>query len=74
MFNRYPIYLLALILLSACSSDTDKNTESTTEKITQEIADKAVAAIQDPLEKARKAAETVEQHNQQTEKDTQNMK
>jgi len=40
----------------------------------QEIADKAVTAIQDPLEKARKAAEIVEQHNQQTEKDTQNMK
>ena len=74
MPTKYPIYLLALIMLTACSSDTDETIETSTEKITQEIADKAVAAIQDPLDKARKAAETVEEHNRQIEEDAQNMK
>ena len=74
MFNKYSVSLFALITLTACSSDTNDNTETSTKKITQEIADKAVAAIQDPLDKARKAAETVEEHNRQMEKDEQNMK
>jgi hypothetical protein len=73
MFNKFPVYLLALIMLAACSSDSTENKESSTEKVTKEIADKAVAAIQDPLDKARKATEIVEQHNLQMEEGAQNM-
>ena len=71
MLNKFSVYLLALIMLTACSSDSNENNESGTEEITKEIADKAVAAIQDPLDKARKAAATIEQHNLQMEEDAQ---
>ena len=67
MFKKYIISCLTLLMLAACSSDNNENNKNTTEKITKEIADKAVAAIQDPLEKARNAAQTIEEHNRQTE-------
>jgi uncharacterized protein YcfL len=65
MLNKYTISFLALLMLTACSSDNAENKENTTEKITQEIGAKAVAAIQDPLDKARQAAKTAEEHSRQ---------
>lgn len=73
MLNKYTVIFFALWMVAACSSDTAENKEETSEDITHEIAEKAVAAIQDPLDKARNAAEKQEQHSQQVDEQQQMM-
>ena len=63
--------LLTIFLLTACSSDNNDEKENILDKTSHEIADEAVAAIQDPLGKARNAAITVEEQSRQIQKQIQ---
>ncbi len=63
MCTRTILTLLAIFLLTSCSSDKDDDKKSILDKTTHEIAEEAVAAIQDPLDKARNVAAQVEEHD-----------
>jgi hypothetical protein len=64
MWYRYLFALLPIFLLTSCSSDNDDDKENILNNTPHEIAEKAVAGIQDPLNKARNAATVTEEHNQ----------
>ncbi len=63
MYTRAIVSLLTIFLLTSCSSDKDDDKKSILDKTTHEIAEEAVAAIQDPLDKARNVAAQVEGHD-----------
>ena len=62
MRTRAIFTLLTIFLLISCSSDKDDDQKSILDKTTHEVAEEAVAAIQDPLDKARNVATQVEEH------------
>lgn len=48
------ISILSLLLISACAKDENKNSEKDSiEKFTEKVADDALHAIQDPINKAK---------------------
>jgi len=70
-YRHFFLFALAAVLLTACSGDSDNDKKSAPEKITSQVAEKAVQQIQEPLDKARKAAAATEEHNQRV-KDSSN--
>jgi hypothetical protein len=71
MCLRATFTILTVLLFTACSSDSNDDKENILDKTTHEIAEKAVATIQDPLDKARSAVITVEEHNREVQKQVQ---
>jgi hypothetical protein len=65
MGTRQYCYLLILtaVLCSSCSSEEGKSQREKSEELGREAA----AAIKKPIDAARRAAESVEQHNQELE-------
>jgi PBP1b-binding outer membrane lipoprotein LpoB len=68
MYLRDTVILLSIFLLTSCSSENDDDKENILNNTTHEIAEKGVAAIQTPLDKARTVATVTEEHNRLIQK------
>ena len=63
---RFFCYIL-LFLLGSCSGNNEDEGESILDDTPHEVAEKAVTAMNRPLDKARNAATVSEQHNRNIE-------
>ena len=63
---RFFCYIL-LFLIGSCSGNNEDEGESILDDTPHEVAEKAVTAMNTPLDKARNAATVSEQHNRNIE-------
>ncbi len=74
MFGKHVLIAAALLIaLSACSSDTGKEDEEK-QGITGKVAERAVQAIQTPIDKAHDVSDLTDEHNRKLKEQQEELK